>query len=477
MRNFYRNHLQQCPYIPAKVNDLLKTVRAANLRTGNLGGGKFHPKAINRLNLVDDKNGERIWFGEGGMKFADGTTWADRGYGDGPGMRPIPTGPPAIVPVADGAEVAGSGSETVDVDGPFVPGASSATKKRGRKPGSGAKKGRKPKKAKLDKNVETGASDKVETPTQMEMQMTPFVTEATDSTVTVGGMPPSFFGGFDDLFSGVEESSDPITSHAPATVSPPQEFALHVQSNVPAPSIPSKTVPDPVPSKPRQERPPKPSPPPQPVIRTSRSGRISKRRDWGDFATDEDDIDDRILGAERRDRAWSQSSSVSNPVAASSAQMSVASLGKSLAAYKTPKKSDPMEEMAPEHGGDGSWYPALEMADAATVTPTPTAKAKSKSKSKKRKPAKKPRATKPKKASNTLSRTTFVKRGGMHSGKWTEEETALLLDAMKIHRKEWNAVAEMVGTRTPVSTICASFICHYIRQNFVHDSQYQFFFY
>ena len=451
MRNFYRAHLRHCPYIPAKVNELLLEVRDAKIRTGNLRGGKFHERVNALLNLVDDENGDRVWIGRGGLKFADGTTWADRGYGDGPGMRPIPTGPPpTVVPMADGAEIAGSGSETVDVDAPFVPGAPSKTKKRGRKPAgsgrkpgtsSGAKRGRKPKKAKLNEDVESkAASAKAEIPAQMEleMEMTPFIADATDSTITVGGMPPSFFGGFDDLFSGIEESPDPIITHATAAVSPPQEFDLHVQSNDSAPSIPSESVPAPVPSKPRQDRQPEPSPPQQPVIRTSR-GRISKRRNWGDFATDETDIDDRILGAESRDRAWSVSSSVANPVStAPNAPAAVASLGKSFAAYKTPKKSDPIEGTA---------------ADAATVTPTPTAKAKSKSKSKpkpkKRRPAKKP---KPK---NNSDRITWVSRGGMHSGKWTEEETAALLDAMKVHKKNWFAVAEIVGTRTPVSTICA----------------------
>lgn len=445
MRNFYRSHLRQCPYIPAKVNDLVKTVRDANLRSGNHGHGKYHEQSINLLNLVDDKKKDRVWFGKGGMKFADGTTWADRGYGNGLGMRPIPTGMPAVVPVAEGAEIAGSGSETVDVDGPFVPGAPSTTKKRGRKPGSGAKRGRKPKKAKHTENVESEAGVKVETPTQMEMEMAPFVAEATDSTITVGGIPPSFFGGFDDLFSGVEESSDSITNTAPAAVSPPQEFDLHVQSNVPAPSIPSKSDPVPETTKPRQERQRKPYQPQQPVIRTSRSGRVSKRRDWGDFATDEADIEERISGVERRDRAWSRSSSDPNPVpAASCASMSVASLGKTFAAYKTPRKSDSIEET---------------MADAAaTVTPTSTAKAKTKSKTKKAKPAKRPRTTKPKESkSSNRNNTTYVGRGGKHSGKWTEEEEALLLEAMKIHSRNWAEVAKIVGTRTPVSTICECF--------------------
>lgn len=454
MRNFYRNHLQQCPYIPAKVNDLLKAVRDANLRTGNLGAGKFHEQSISRLNLVDDKKGNRIWFGEGGMKFADGTTWADRGYGNGPGMRPIPTGPPAVVPVADGAEVARSGSNTVDVDAPFVPGAPSRTKKRGRKPGSGTKRGRTPKKVKLNETMKSEASAKVETSTQIEMPMAPFVTEATDSTITVGGMPPSFFGGFDEWFSGAEGSSDFITSPAPAAVSPPQEFDLHMQSNVPAPSIPSKTVPEPVQSRHRQKHQPKTTQPKQPVIRTSRSGRVSKRRDWGDFATDEADMDDRIFGAERGDSVRSRSSSVSNPVpVASSAPMPVSSVGKTLAAYKTPKKSDPIDETAPEHGDNGDGYPLLQMTDAATVTPTPTAKAKSKGK--KSKPAKKARRTKPKKKNSAPSHTTFIKRSGMHSGKWTPEEEALLLDAMSVHGKNWAEVANIVGTRTPVSTLCA----------------------
>ena len=462
-RNFYRSHLKNCPHIPAKVNDLLKTVRDANLRRGNSGGGKYHERAIGRLNLVDSKTENGFSFGKGGMKFADGTTWADRGYGNGPGMRPIPTGPPAVVPIADGAEVAGSGSTTVDVDAPFVPSfsgrsaASSAQPKSKRgKPrkrsepgtGTGAKRGRKPKKA------------KVETPAQKELEMAPFVAETTDSTITVGGMPPSFFGGFDDFFGGVGDHVDSLVTPSPAAVSPPQEFDLHGQSYGLPPSIPSKTVPEAVEASEPQPK----SQPKQPVLRTSRSGRVSKRRNWDDFATDEADIEERISGAEQRDRSRSRSSSAvsSSSVGSTSGSTSaprvptaaaIASLGKTLSAYKTPRKSDPVDGAAPENGDDGAWEPGMESTNAATVTPTPSGKAKSKPK-KKAKAAKKPRATKAKKkksASGGTFNITYSKRNGMNTGKWTDEEEALLIEAMKVHDRDWSVISDIVGTRTPVS--------------------------
>ena len=88
------------------------------------------------------------------------------------------------------------------------------------------------------------------------------------------------------------------------------------------------------------------------------------------------------------------------------------------------------------------------------MTPTPTAKSKSKSKSKATAKKKAPPAKKKGKKKGGLHSVTYVSKGGKQSGKWTEEEEALLLEAMKEYDKSWEKVADHIGTRTPVSTLC-----------------------
>lgn len=39
-------------------------------------------------------------------------------------------------------------------------------------------------------------------------------------------------------------------------------------------------------------------------------------------------------------------------------------------------------------------------------------------------------------------------RGGARGREWTEQETLLLLEALELHRDDWNRVAAHVGTRT-----------------------------
>ncbi|KPJ21061.1 SWI/SNF and RSC complexes subunit ssr2 [Papilio machaon] len=39
-------------------------------------------------------------------------------------------------------------------------------------------------------------------------------------------------------------------------------------------------------------------------------------------------------------------------------------------------------------------------------------------------------------------------RGGSRGREWTEQETLLLLEALELHRDDWNRVAAHVGTRT-----------------------------
>jgi len=479
VRNYYRTHLKTCPHIPAKVNDLVKTVRNANARAGNTGHGKYYPQANQRLNLVDDADGTGFSFGEGGMKFADGTTWADRGYGDGPGLRPIPTGAAEIVPIAAGAEVARSGSTTIDIDVPFVPtlpskSAPAETKKKGRKKrsepcnGTGTK-GRKPKKAKVIKNVESEVSGS----SNGEMAMAPFVSDTSDAAITIGGVPPSFFGGF-NLFGGIGESFDPFAMPLPAAISPPQQHDFHVPSQAfPQPvasNFATEPEPAPEPIKPTPKPKPKQEPKP-PVIRKSRSGRVSKKPNWDDFATDEADIEDRISGAELRDIGMSRLDSSSSPAAdALEGPAVTVSGGKTLSAYKTPKKDYPDGEPASKNedddNDDDAWYPGMPRPNAATVTPTPTSKAKSKGGRPPKKAKKKPKG-KGKRGGLPIHRT-FVKKSGMQTGKWTEEEESRLIEAMKELGRNWHEVAQRVGTRTPVSLFLIIWMSNFAL--FIHPS-------
>lgn len=474
VRNAYRTHFKFCPHIPAKVYDLIETIRNANARGGNKGQGKFYPAATSRLNLVDDpeEGGGGVRFGPGGMKFADGTTWADRGFGNGPGLTPL-SSPPAVVPLAIGADPALSGSDTVDVDAPLVSSSSAkaAKKKPGRKRRADSTSGAEPKKR--GRKSKNASSDMPPVAIPVPMEISPFVSATSDTIITVGGMPSSFFGSFDEYFGGIEtmgmlDSSVP----GPAAVSPPQQEQFPASMGAPLPFGASQLDPKLEAMSASMRRPaskpaskPEPAPQPkEPVVRKSRSGRVSKRPKWQDFATDEADIEDRISGAERRDLALSRADfdpapipapvvpSVADPVPASAAPTSFASFGKPLSAYKTPKKSEPVDNTdPPKNSDDVAWVPG--MSEFATVTPTPTAKAKAKSKSKanaKKAPSTKKKGRK-KKGGRGMHSITYVTKGGKQSGKWTEEEENQLLEAMKLYDKDWAEVADFIGTRTPVS--------------------------
>jgi len=466
VRNAYRTHFKFCPHIPAKVYDLIETIRNANARGGNKGQGKFYPAATGRLNLVDDpeEGGGGVRFGPGGMKFADGTTWADRGFGNGPGLTPL-SSPPAVVPLAIGADPARSGSDTVDVDAPLVlsSSAKAAKKKPGRKRRADSTSGAEPKKR--GRTSKQASSDMPPVAIPVPMEISPFVSATSDSIITVGGMPSSFFGCFDEYFGGIEtmgilDSSVP----GPAAVSPPQQEQFPASMGAPLPFGASQLDPKLEAMSASMRRPaskpaskPEPAPQPkEPVVRKSRSGRVSKRPKWQDFATDEADIEDRISGAERRDLALSRADfdpapipapvfpSVADPVPASAAPTSFASFGKPLSAYKTPKKSEPVDNTdPPKNSDDVAWVPG--MPEFATVTPTPTAKAKAKSK---KAPSTKKKGRK-KKGGRGMHSITYVTKGGKQSGKWTEEEENQLLEAMKLYDKDWAEVADFIGTRTP----------------------------
>jgi hypothetical protein len=129
--------------------------------------------------------------------------------------------------------------------------------------------------------------------------------------------------------------------------------------------------------------------------------------------------------------------------------------GKTLSAYKTPKKDYPDGEPASKNedddddDDDDAWYPGMPRPNAATVTPTPTSKAKSKGGRPAKKAQKKPKG-KGKRGGLPIHRT-FVKKSGMQTGKWTEEEESRLIEAMKELGRNWHEVAQRVGTRTPVS--------------------------
>lgn len=468
VRNAYRTHFKFCPHIPAKVYDLIETIRNANARGGNKGQGKFYPAATGRLNLVDDpeEEGGGVRFGPGGMKFADGTTWADRGFGNGPGLIPL-SSPPAVVPLAVGADPARSGSDTVDVDAPLASSSSAkaAKKKPGRKRRADSTSGAEPKKR--GRKSKKARSDMPPVAIPVPMEISPFVAATSDSTITVGGMPSSFFGSFDEYFGGIE-TMGVLDSYVqgPAAVSPPQQEHYPASMGAPLPFGASKLDPKLEAMSASMRRPaskPEPAPQPkEPVVRKSRSGRVSKRPKWQDFATDEADIEDRIAGAERRDLALSRATldpasipapvvpPVADPVAASAAPTSFASFGKPLSAYKTPKKSEPVDDNdPPENSGDVAWVPG--MPEFATVTPTPTAKAKAKSKANAKKAPSTKKKGRKKKGGRSMHSITYVTKGGKQSGKWTEEEENQLLEAMKLYDKDWAEVADFIGTRTPVS--------------------------
>ena len=414
-------------------------------------------------------------FGPGGMKFADGTTWADGGFGNGPGLIPL-SSPPAVVPVAVGADPARSGSDTVDVDAPLASSSSAkaAKKKPGRKRRADSTSGAEPKKR--GRKSKKARSDMPPVAIPVPMEISPFVAATSDSTITVGGMPSSFFGSFDEYFGGIE-TMGVLDSYVqgPAAVSPPQQEHYPASMGAPLPFGATKLDPKLEAMSASMRRPAskpasKPEPVPQPkepVVRKSRSGRVSKRPKWQDFATDEADIEDRISGAERRDLALSRAAfdpasipsapvvplvvpPVADPVAASAAPTSFASFGKPSSAYKTPKKSEPVDDNdPPENSGDVAWVPG--MPEFATVTPTPTAKAKAKSKANAKKAPSTKKKGRKKKGGRSMHSITYVTKGGKQSGKWTEEEENQLLEAMKLYDKDWAEVADFIGTRTPVS--------------------------
>ena len=91
------------------------------------------------------------------------------------------------------------------------------------------------------------------------------------------------------------------------------------------------------------------------------------------------------------------------------------------------------------------------MPEFATVTPTPSAKAKTKTKTNAKKWGSAKKKGKKKKGGRGMHSITYVTKGGKQSGKWTEEEEKLLLEAMKLYDKDWAEVADFIGTRTPVS--------------------------
>ncbi|KAJ8711775.1 hypothetical protein PYW08_008729 [Mythimna loreyi] len=61
-------------------------------------------------------------------------------------------------------------------------------------------------------------------------------------------------------------------------------------------------------------------------------------------------------------------------------------------------------------------------------------------------------------------------RGGVRGRGWTEQETLLLLEALELHRDDWNRVAAHVGTRTQDECIL-HFLRLPIEEPYLHDAQ------